>query len=72
MTYATDIRSIERGIMDRVHAAMTAFADARAQRKVYRDTLNELRAMTPRDLADVGISACEIPFIAREAAYGAK
>ncbi|MAM61605.1 MAG: hypothetical protein CMH11_08960 [Maritimibacter sp.] len=51
---------------------LKSFGDARAQRKVYRTTLAELRALNGRDLADLGISRAEIPFIAREAAYGKK
>lgn len=72
MAYATEIRSTERGFMDRVVALGKTFAEARARRKIYNTTLSELRSMGPRDLADLGISASEIPFLAREAAYGSK
>jgi len=72
MAYASEILSAERGLVDRVIAIRKAFIQAREQRRVFRTTLNELRSLTPRELADLGISRSEIPFIAREAAYGAK
>jgi len=72
MAYATDIRTVHLGLRDRVSAIMKSFAEAREQRKVYIRTLNELNALNNRDLADLGISAAQIPFIAREAAYGTK
>lgn len=72
MAYATDIRHGDHGLLDRVSALFKAFGEARAQRKVYRETAKELNALSTRDLADLGISRAEIPFIAREAAYGAK
>ncbi|KQI69455.1 protein of unknown function [Loktanella sp. DSM 29012] len=45
-------------------------ADAAAKRRVYRNTVNELSALTNRELADLGISRSMIRSIATEAAYG--
>ncbi|WP_165354556.1 DUF1127 domain-containing protein [Tropicimonas sp. IMCC6043] len=39
-----------------------------ARRKVYTRTLNELRSMNERELADIGLSSLMIEDIAREAA----
>jgi len=72
MAYATDISTVPHGLRDRVTAILKAISEARAQRRIYNRTLAELNAMTQRDLDDLGISAAEIPFIAREAAYGRK
>ena len=72
MAYASDIRTVHNGLRDRVTAILNAFAEAREQRRIYRQTFNELHALDNRELADLGISAAEIPFIAREAAYGKK
>ena len=72
MAYATDFSTVQHGLRDRVTAILKSISEARAQRKVYRRTLDELNAMTQRDLDDLGIAASEIPFIAREAAYGSK
>ncbi|MCB1358645.1 MAG: DUF1127 domain-containing protein [Maritimibacter sp.] len=69
MAYATDIRTGRTGYFsDRVQAIMAGFRTAREQRRVYNQTLTELRSLTRRELDDLGIGASEIPFIAREAA----
>lgn len=47
--------------------ARKAFADYR----LYRQTLDELDALSDRELADLGISRLNITTIARDAAYGA-
>jgi uncharacterized protein YjiS (DUF1127 family) len=44
--------------------------DRRAQRAVYRRVYNELSAMGPRELADIGISRNNIAEIAKQSAYG--
>ncbi len=44
--------------------------DARERRAVYLQTLNELAAMSDRDLADINVARVSIEDIAREAAYG--
>ncbi|TGD42096.1 DUF1127 domain-containing protein [Pseudotabrizicola sediminis] len=43
---------------------------ARERRAVYLQTLNELSAMSDRDLADINVARVSIEDIAREAAYG--
>ena len=69
MAYATDIRTGSHGLFrDRVQAILESFRKARAQRRVYRQTLDELNSLSARELDDLGIHAAEIPFIAREAA----
>lgn len=69
MAYVTDFFSADRrGLKDRVASFRKAFALAREQRRVYTRTLTELRALNDRELADLGISAAQIPYIAREAA----
>jgi uncharacterized protein YjiS (DUF1127 family) len=45
---------------------------AYARRSLYLRTLNELRALTDRELTDLGLSRVGIEDVAREAAYGAK
>lgn len=52
-------------------AALRAnWAAAAQKRRVYRNTLAELRNLTSRDLADLGIAPSNIHSIAWEAAYG--
>ncbi|MFN3721712.1 MAG: DUF1127 domain-containing protein [Paracoccaceae bacterium] len=43
---------------------------ARERRALYLQTLNELSAMSDRDLADINVARVSIEDIAREAAYG--
>jgi|TARA_B110000211_G_scaffold227873_2_gene283290 uncharacterized protein YjiS (DUF1127 family) len=72
MTYFTDTASnatlIER-LMASVSTAFAAAATRQANRRVYSTTLNELSALSNRDLADLGIARSEVRRIAWEAAY---
>ena len=55
------------------HAGSGLFSSlgaALARRRVYSRTLAELRGLTDRELADLGISRLTIADVAREAAYG--
>lgn len=52
-------------------SAFEAFRARSEQRKVYRNTVRELSALTDRDLADLGLSRSMIKSIAHEAAFGA-
>ncbi|WP_394328596.1 DUF1127 domain-containing protein [Rhodobacter xanthinilyticus] len=45
-------------------------SEALARRKVYRQTLRELKALSARELADLGIHRSMITRVAQEAAYG--
>ncbi|WBU65731.1 DUF1127 domain-containing protein [Paracoccus aerodenitrificans] len=44
--------------------------EARARRAIYRQTVNELSALSNRELNDLGISRSMITRIATEAAWG--
>jgi len=69
MAYATDFRTGSHWrLRDRVDAIVESFRKAREQHRVYYQTLTELDSMSRRELDDIGISAYEIPAIAREAA----
>jgi uncharacterized protein YjiS (DUF1127 family) len=46
------------------------WTESLARRRKYKATLNELREMTDRDLADIGLHRALIQEVAREAAYG--
>ena len=70
MAYASEIRTMTTGLRGRFAALLNTLAEERAQRALYRRTLNELQMLNQRELDDLGISAHQIPFIAREAAYG--
>ena len=47
-----------------------ALRNAVMRRKLYTRTLDELRSLSDRDLADLGLSRAMIAEVAREAAYG--
>ena len=53
----------------KVHGAALDVRDAAAKRKVYRDTLRELAALSPRDLNDLGLNRSMLKGIAYQAAY---
>ncbi|MEM6595637.1 MAG: DUF1127 domain-containing protein [Pseudomonadota bacterium] len=56
-------------IFDRVRAIFADLTERAARAKVYRTTLGELKELSNRELADLGIHRSEIKRIAYEAAY---
>ncbi|WP_417806880.1 DUF1127 domain-containing protein [Thioclava sp.] len=66
MALVQNIRTSETGIS----AVMTKISEALARRKVYRQTLNELRSLSQRELDDLGMHSSMITRVAYEAAYG--
>ncbi|MCB2109840.1 MAG: DUF1127 domain-containing protein [Defluviimonas sp.] len=71
MAYLYIARGVEHVIGERINAFLEGIRENRLRRRVYRQTLNELSALSDRDLADLGMHRSLIPGIAREAAYGA-
>ena len=65
-TYVSTAGSLRDRVAGRIASARTGYGKWR----VYRQTLNELTALTDRDLADLGLHRGEIDRIARDAAYG--
>ncbi|WP_238364267.1 DUF1127 domain-containing protein [Mesobacterium pallidum] len=57
-------------LLARFGAYLMEASDRAARRQVYRQTYNELAALSQRDLADLGISRGQIGSISYEAAYG--
>lgn len=75
MTYAHATRSEAHGfgigaIFHRIAAAYDALQETLGRHRVFRQTLNELGALSDRELADLGINRSMIPGIAMEAAEG--
>lgn len=68
MAYQTT-NAATHGIADRIGALIAAFRENMARRKVYRDTLRELRSLGPRELNDLGLNASMLQRIAYQAAY---
>lgn len=57
------------GLRDRLTARLHGVRADYAKWRIYRTTVNELSALTNRDLADLGLSRSMISSIAYEAAY---
>ena len=68
MAFLTDIHRFESGFAHRVNSVLVALQHQRARRAVYRQTYDELMALTNRDLNDLGLARSDIPTIARQAA----
>ena len=70
MAYVTDVFAPSLTLTERLTTLRDAWTERRAKAKIYYATLNELRVLSDRDLADLGISRANIPHIARLAAEG--
>ncbi|MCI5109319.1 MAG: DUF1127 domain-containing protein [Marivita sp.] len=55
--------------MDRVNTLIADYRAKAARRKIYRDTLRELSALSHRELCDLGLNHSEIKRVAYQAAY---
>ncbi|MEN8660582.1 DUF1127 domain-containing protein [Marivita sp.] len=70
MAYETNsIGAVGNTIMDRVNSLIADYRAQAARRKIYRDTLRELNALTHRELCDLGLNHSEIKRVAYQAAY---
>lgn len=70
MAYATEIRTAQAGIADKLAAWWKDLQEVRTQRKLFHETVRELNALSGRELADLGISRSEIRHVAWHATYG--
>jgi len=71
MAFITDIQNFETGLVDRMRKSFEMARRNAVRNKVYRTTLDELNALSQRDLDDLGISRENIRDIARETARSA-
>jgi uncharacterized protein YjiS (DUF1127 family) len=70
MAYVNTSRAASFGLADRFAAALQSVKAAMSRRAIYTQTVRELNALSPRELADLGIARSQIGEIAHEAAYG--
>lgn len=68
MAYATNIRTGHYSLADRAAAMVASARDALERRRIYRQTLRELSALSSRELGDLGINHSMITRVALEAA----
>lgn len=70
MAHATDIRIAQGGFGEWVRQSVELARHQLARRKLYKTTVRELRALSGRELVDLGINRSMIRRLALEAAYG--
>ncbi len=69
MAYVNSSRSAQVSFSDRFFAVVKVVKDMIERRRVYNETLFELRNLSDRDLFDLGMNRSTIVEVAYEAAY---
>ncbi|WP_027235529.1 DUF1127 domain-containing protein [Leisingera caerulea] len=70
MAYSTLSAPASTGFSVRLRGVAAGLIQNWKLRREYQRTVRELRALSSRDLADIGLSRCAIPGAAREHVYG--
>ena len=70
MAYVNSSRAATYGIADRAAAIVKTIRVSLERRRVFKQTVRELQALSNRELADLGIHRAMITRVANEAAYG--
>jgi uncharacterized protein YjiS (DUF1127 family) len=70
MAYANSHHAEGTGLSGWFGEVLARWNEARERRAIYLKTLDELGAMSDRDLADINVARFEIEDIAHQAAYG--
>jgi len=70
MAYLNVSRAANIGLSERLAHIVKSLRESMTRRRVYKETVRELSALSSRDLADLGIHRAMITRIALEAAYG--
>lgn len=70
MAYAASTRGSDFGLGDRFAALLGSVKTGLERRRIFKQTLVELNALSTRELSDLGLSRTSIRNVAREAAYG--
>lgn len=70
MAYVNSSRTASLGIAERALNIVKSVRTAIERRRVYNQTVRELRALSSRELADLGLHPSMITRVALEAAYG--
>jgi len=69
MAFYSDTHSASSSLFGRLAAAWEAYKADEAKRAAYKTTVRELRNLSDRELADLGMHRSHIKRIAYEAAY---
>ncbi|WP_022704086.1 DUF1127 domain-containing protein [Pseudorhodobacter ferrugineus] len=70
MAYLNTSSAAGFGLMDRIATTVKSVKESLHRRRVYNQTVSELRGLSTRELNDLGINRSMITRIALEAAYG--
>lgn len=70
MTFVNEIRGHEANVLGNVPGRFRSLSEAFEKRRLFKQTVNELRALSLRDLNDLGYQPHDINRIAYEAVYG--
>lgn len=70
MAYVSSNRTATETLIGRFAALRADALEGYRNWRVYRHTLNELNALSPREMADLGLNPSMVRRIALEAAYG--
>ena len=70
MAYVNSTRVVGNGLAERISMWLKSLKIAAQRRAVFERTVQELNALTNRELADLGIARLNIRDVAYAAAYG--
>ena len=70
MAFVNTTRAAHPAFGDKFASLLDSVKTAMARRAIFRQTMRELRALSDKDLGDLGIHRSEIRRMAQEAAYG--
>ena len=68
MAFTADSSLAKPAVFGGIFAALNKMTEAVQRRRVYRTTMNELSALSDRDLSDLGLSRASIRRLAQDAA----
>ena len=69
MTFAEGIQQFETDLVSRMRTSFAMARNAARKNRLYRQTVNELSALSSRELDDLGIHSANIREIAYKSAY---
>ncbi|MBN2629438.1 MAG: DUF1127 domain-containing protein [Rhodobacteraceae bacterium] len=70
MTYVNSSREGTAGLVKRAGTIFSSLRLSLKRRRVFKQTIRELQALSNRELADLGIDRSMITRVSSEAAYG--
>ena len=70
MAYVNTTRAASASFADRFGSFFAGLKASAAKRRIYNQTVHELRQLSDRELDDLGIHRAMIGSVATEAAYG--